>query len=191
MFTNNYIALRHNLFFGVTSQSSITTSYGKIRAKSFTSAWGGYASQYDSCVKDIGNTMNLPQCKTMLSSETTSSGADNYRGIYFGTGSTPASLTDYALESPITTGLVFAGGLVGISAYEDGKAEATARYIVTNTSNAEINIWEIGCFAPLQTSNATNNGYAVIMLERTVLTEPITIPAGEAKMVTYKVVFNQ
>lgn len=190
MFTNNYIKFRHNLFFGVLYNKSITTISGSINSKTFTSPGGSWAGHYALMKYDIGMAMNFPRCETIPTSYSSSiTGVEAQMGVYFGTGSTPASLEDYTLESPITTGLAFAGGLEGVSAYENGRAEVIARYIVTNTSNAEINIREIGCFVPVHIS--TTSAYQVIMMERTVLPEPITIPAGEAKMVTYKITFNQ
>ena len=190
MFTNNYISFRRNLFFGLLQNKPITTNSGSLYAGYFTAPSGSQIYQYNPSQYDIGSAIRFPRCGSIPTAHT-SGGAqiEAHMGVYFGTGSTPASLADYTLESPITKGLAFAGGLEGDSAYKDGKAEVTARYIVTNTSDAEINIWEIGCFVPVQMS--TNSSYQVVMMERTVLTEPITIPPGESKMVTYKVAFNQ
>lgn len=191
MFTNNYIRSRYNAFFGVNYDSAITSPFGKITFKAYIRTNGSYTYPHSSVVYDIGAAMNTPRCQEISTSTTLSSTArTNHMGVYFGTGSTPALLEDYTLESPITTGLAFAGGIEKVPAYENGKAEAVASYIVTNTSGAEINIWEIGCFVPTQDGSNTSS-YTMIMLERTVLTEPITIPPGESKMVTYKVAFNQ
>ena len=190
MFTNNYISFRRNLFFGLLQSKPITTNSGSLSAGYFTAPSGSQIYQYAAAPYDIGSAIRFPRCGSIPTTYT-SGGAliEAHMGVYFGTGSTPASLADYTLESPITKGRAFAGGLEGAGAYKDGKAEVTGRYIVTNTSGADINIWEIGCFVPVQMS--TNSSYQVVMMERTVLTEPITLPAGEAKMVTYKVVFNQ
>lgn len=191
MFTNNYVALRHNTFFGVFYNSPITTPSGSISAKTFRDAGGSTVNQYKASEWDIGAVMGLPRCASIPTSNITNATTlrQQNMGVYFGAGSSPATLADYTLESTITTGLAFSGGLEKVSAYENGKAEVIARYIVTNTSDAEINIWEIGCFMPIQSSSSSQ--YKLVMVERTVLTEPITIPAGESKMVTYKVVFNQ
>lgn len=191
MFTNNYINSRYNAFFGVQYDTAIASPFGEITYKRYIRTNGSQTSPRSSIVYDIGGAMNNPRCQEISTSNTLnySVAKVNNMGVYFGTGSTPASLTDYTLESPITKGLAFAGGIEKVPAYKNGKGEVIASYIVTNTSDAEISIWEIGCFVPTQDGSNTSS-YAMIMLERTVLTEPITIPAGEAKMVTYKVVFN-
>lgn len=130
---------------------------------------------------DYGRCRQLPT--TYASS---SSGA--YPGVYFGTGSTPASKADYTLESPITSGLSISSGTRLYADEGNGVHSYHATFVVKNTGSAEINISEIGLFSSVNSS--TSKFYCVLM-ERTVLDAPITIAPGETKLVTYKLTFNQ
>lgn len=108
-------------------------------------------------------------------------------GVYFGTGSTPATWNDYTLESPITSGLTISSG--GRLPEQSGDAYSyLVTYTLYNTTDADINIYEVGLFSPVSYSDSK---HYLALMERTVLTEPITIPAGESKLVTYKITFNQ
>lgn len=113
-------------------------------------------------------------------------------GVRFGSGSTPATKSDYCLASPITAGLSFTNGSLIWDTSVPGKYVAKVSHIVTNTSGAEINIYEIGLFGTCHANTtASSPVYFRALFERTVLTEPITIAPGESKMVTYKITFNQ
>lgn len=186
MFTNNYIALKHNRFFSFKSSTAIVALAGAITPKPFVDAGGNSFNMLDYAKHDLGYTMQFPRVGVQYSGGINSS--DGYSGIYFGSGYTPATKEDYRLVSVISEGMTASGGIERVVPYENGKSEVIAKYILTNTSEAEINIWEIGCFGLVPTSTSQ---YRLALMERTVLTEPITIPVGETKMVTYKVVFNQ
>ena len=71
---------------------------------------------------------------------------------------------------------------------ENGKYELVMTYLITNNSGSEVNIYEIGVVTPI--AKDTYSHYPTLM-ERTVLTEPITIPAGATRAVEYRVIFNQ
>lgn len=185
MFTQNYINFQEMRFFGVTSSRS--NNFGKVYR--FTGTDGtalGASSTYTldmrnfSFDSDIGYYMNRAWCRDFP----TLTAANTYCGVFFGSGSTPATKNDYKLESPITSGLTIANPSVpSISYSENGKYEVMGVYSVTNTTDAEINIWEIGIVTQLGDWN--------VLMERTVFTEPITIAPGEIKLVTYKLTFNQ
>lgn len=130
--------------------------------------------------------MTASRCKRLPTTYSSSaSGAGG--GVYFGTGSTPATWNDYTLESPITSGLTTSSG--GRLTERSGD---TYSYLVTytlyNNTDADINIYEVGLFSPV---SYRDDQHYLALMERTVLTEPITIPAGESKLVTYKITFNQ
>ena len=136
---------------------------------------------------EIGYWLNKAKCTTFPSEKTTTDKSTG--GVFFGTGTTPATLEDYKLENPIETGL----SITNPSKYTfndngEGKWTYSASYVLTNTSGAEINIHEIGIVTLPGTSSTST--YAVVLMERTVLTEPITIPAGGAKLVTVTVTQN-
>lgn len=142
---------------------------------------------------DLGWAMKKGRCKNVTYISNGTSTPENYAGVYFGSGSTPATENDYKLDSLIASGLsIVSGSAVTISKLGNGKYEVFNTYTVRNTTDTEINIYEIGAVVE-QTKAFNGYDYYVwpILIERTVLPEPITIKAGEAKIITYKVTFNQ
>lgn len=109
----------------------------------------------------------------------TSGGAYSY--IVVGSGTTPATVDDYKLESQITSGLT---GTSAITVDEDN--DATYTLTLTNTSDADITIGEIGIFASCFVNN-TSSGTDCVLMERTVLDAPITIPAGGIGVIDYAI----
>ena len=113
-------------------------------------------------------------------------------GVYFGTGNTQETVDDYALESLITEGLTITNQeTVHESTDGNGNYTFSASYILQNTSGEDITIREVGMYGnETYYYSATYYNYPILH-ERQVLASPVTIPAGEAKMFTYKVTFNQ
>ena len=191
MFTDNYIKLQKMLF---SSDPNTTTTFKDCAGTSQT-VYDYHAPNYKA---NIGQCMKYGKCRALTATfSVAGSPMNNYPGIYFGTGSTPAKKTDYTLESPITTGLTITNASA-LSWQNDGngKYTVTSDFIVRNTTGAEINISEIGAFGPIYlNANYFNNGssstWAIVLMERTVLSEPVTIQPNESKLVQYKVTFNQ
>lgn len=167
MFTNNYITFRQSLFLG--SYATYTYPSGS-KTSSFGPNCGANA--------DIGAKMAVPQCREP---------AATYGGVYFGTGTTAPQKTDYKLESYITSGLSFSGATRNYQDEGNGKHSYVADFVVRNTSDAAITISEIGYHGSLEVGASS---YTPVLFERTVLDRPITIPAGESKLVSYKITFN-
>ena len=119
-------------------------------------------------------------------------------GVYFGTGGTVPKVSDYTLESPITSGLAITNPSIENTGYDpkfpmetDGKKYSLVpTYIVQNTSSAEINIREVGVFGAVCTSSSSNSSTINVLFERTVLSEPINIQPGKVKLITYRLTFN-
>ena len=115
-------------------------------------------------------------------------------GIYFGTGTTPATADDLTLENFITSGItVSSSSTPSYSRTEDGLWIVQSVYIVTNTTDEPISISEIGFFSEtpqVYSSSNKNYEYHPVLFERTVLDEPIVIPAKEAKVITYTINMN-
>ena len=179
MFTNNYIKFRDMMFIG---------SYRFAGFKSVTGTVFYGVAETSGESGDIGKYMHLARCKAMP----TESGQYNSSftpGIYFGSGSTPATKEDYKLESPITAGLAISNpsGFTWVLP-SSGVHSATASYAVLNTSSEDITIQEVGNFTVVADYNGK---YQFTLMERTVLDEPIVIAPGGSKLVTYKVTFNQ
>lgn len=189
MFTNNYIKLQ-NLMFYADRNAFVACDGGTVNAYEY------HAPHH---FGNIGKYMKYGRCRNLEASFAGSTNlfSNNNPGVYFGTGSTPAHKSDYKLENPITSGLAITNSNSVEVNSGDGNYTISTDYIVRNTTDSEINIYEIGAFGPICTysgyysANSMGNTWSMVLMERTVLTEPITIAPGESKLVTYRLTFNQ
>lgn len=180
MFTQNYINYRRMCFFN--QSASFVVHDGGSYSCSTQYSYNG----------DIGNYLLSGRSGTPGTNSGSLSSLTPYSpGVYFGGGSTPATLNDYCLESPITSGLSVTNPTSPIEESGNGKYTLSASYLVGNTSESDINIWEIGFFGFVGRYKSSTYYKYDTLFERTVLTEPITIQPGESKIVTYKITFNQ
>lgn len=108
--------------------------------------------------------------------------------LLFGTGTTPPTINDYRIETPITTGLSMASGtttLVNKTALSNGRYSYKTRAAVNNTSNANITISEIALNAPLEVIRGTTSG-ATACVYRDVLLSPITLEPGDTVLIEFE-----
>ena len=190
MFTSNCVKLQKMLFYNCTN-----TSFRNCLGTQFT-AYAYHAPFY---YGNIGHSMKYARCKPIVEkfSDTYSPIDAGYTGVYFGSGSTQPTKADYKLESPIESGLTITNpaSLIFNDA-GNGKYTLTADFIVRNTTETEIKINEVGVFCPVCSYSGywaagSSADWHVVLMERTVLSETISIAAGEAKFVTYRLEFNQ
>ena len=106
-------------------------------------------------------------------------------GVSFGTGTTPSTASDYFLKNILgdTQISVSVPSAVSFSRF-DTYDEYSVTFGVTNITAEAITISEVGL-----TANPQSNPYYVLV-DRTVLDTPITIPAGQSKQITYTIRFN-
>lgn len=177
MFTNNFFQMQESGFL----DSKITVVLPD--ASQMKSVYAKYS--YNS----PGKYMRYGRCRSIVSTPLASSQLATYCGIYFGSGSTPANKNDYTLESVIESGLSISNPSSLVQSNDgNGKYSFSSPIVISNTSDAEININEIGLFLP---GGENGSQWYLLLMERTVLTEPITIAPGESKLVEYKLTFNQ
>lgn len=100
-------------------------------------------------------------------------------GVVFGTGDTAPTFDDYKLSGSIVTA-INAGASVETTFDDDG-CTFVGTYNISNTGSEEITIKEVG----LILRSAYNN--SAILVERTVLDTPLTIPAGGIGQVVYTI----
>ena len=105
-------------------------------------------------------------------------------GVVLGSGSTPPTMDDYTLEEMIESGL---SGSVTNTAVDENN-NVTKTYTITNTSDKDIIIAEIGIHGWAYTQQ--NKSSIAILIDRTLLEQPITIPAGGVGIVTYTLGMN-
>lgn len=189
MFTNNYIALRYNIFW-YTTNGSTTFGGTTINGKPVTTMLNTSGQIYETAGLRFGEfgASAMGQCRAMLTSYA-SSNANGYPGVYFGSGTTPPTKEDYTLEAPIVSGLSVDSGSVVEKDEGAGRYSISRSYILTNTSDANITVSEIGYVASLAVGASSR--YYQVLMERSLLPSPVTIQPGEAKLITYKFNFNQ
>lgn len=100
-----------------------------------------------------------------------------------GTGTTTPTEDDYELQT-VNIDISCDTVVVGNS------ANYTKTYTATfsNPTNSDITVTEVGLYANIM-YNSRSESYMEVLLDRTVLTTPITIPAGESKAITYELGF--
>lgn len=120
-----------------------------------------------------------------INSDTSSAnGAKN--GVLFGDNATPARYEDTKL-----LGNLFTNGSVSyaqsVNETEDGKyVELTTVYTITNTGDSDFTVAEVGIVSGGNYANFSRT----YLMDRTVLDEPVTIPAGGVGVVTYTIRLN-
>lgn len=108
--------------------------------------------------------------------------------VFFGDGTTPATVNDIALENSVSTKIkVTYPSAISINE-KDEYIEYTATYGVT--ANEDVTISEVGAALKAYLIISSAGAAHTILCDRTVLDTPITIPAGESKQITYTIRFN-
>ena len=108
----------------------------------------------------------------------------NEPGIYLGSGTTPATLDDHKMESMITSGLV-----CSVATSLDDNNDAVNNITITNNTNADITIGEVGTGGYAYCGQESSY-WNVLLMDRTVLDSPVTIPAGGVGQITYTIRMN-
>ena len=112
---------------------------------------------------------------------------NSFPGVRYGTGSSPATADDTDLESVIPSqSLNVVMPTEATVNFTSAYMEYTTTISVKNLTSAAITISEIGLFLGTYKSSSTTS----FLVDRTVLDEPITIPAGQSKQITYTIRFN-
>ena len=113
-------------------------------------------------------------------------------GVCIGSGNTPATENDYQLESMITQNVAITRGDNQVYRwdFENNKFYVGFDYTIANNGSESIEIKEVGKIASAYTSstlngNATSNE-SKVLIDRTILTAPVIIPAGESGVVRYE-----
>lgn len=110
----------------------------------------------------------------------------SFDGVVLGTGNTPATLDDYKLAGTMITTFTYTGS--SKSKQTDKGYECTGTYTITNTGTEAFTISEVGLQTTLHTSS--NGGAGQMLIERTVLENPLTIEASGIGVLTYTIRMN-
>lgn len=108
-------------------------------------------------------------------------------GIHVGTGQTPATEEDYFIESKIASGLKAGSTTVRGGVDENGNPYVELSFMLSNTTGEDIVVREIGYVqgAALANTIGGSSANSNILLDRTVLSTPVTVPAGGEAVIRY------
>lgn len=107
----------------------------------------------------------------------------------FGSGTTPPSRDDYTLSGTKVTGsLSRQDETVSTEKLEDGIRIIRSMF-VRNTSSEPVTISEVGWVANT-VSDTFTTAQSGILLDRTLLEQPVTIPAGEVGQINWSIFFR-
>lgn len=111
--------------------------------------------------------------------------------VYVGSGSTPASVTDVRMESPIVPGLYITVITNYSGEFKNHSAVVNISAKVQNISGSTLTINEVGWAKGLMLSDSASSAPSVkyLLMAREVLTEPVTLGAGDAKTFDLKFIF--
>lgn len=181
MFTQNYLNLRKMQFTAVNQKITDCTGNNQTaQATNKNDYW------------DMGRNLGFVATSTTMPTTYSNGVTDKWVGVRFGTGPTPPSKNDYTLAAPILSGLSVQKGTVFNMEEVDGRYVYMNTFVLTNTTDSEMAIWEAGVYAPVNIGAGTNvSQYWCTLIDRIVLAEPILLEPGESKLVTYKLTFNQ
>ena len=187
MFTENYIKVQTYAMTVPKAQNETVYSFDGVNYMALDSSTTAYTLSNIGLVGAMLYGGLLKARASSAPSTSTTAGRWATHGVQFGQGNTPPTKADLALENPIEEGMEVTNPTAIVKENdENGRYSVSATYSLKNTSETEINICEIGIFLPIKVSSY----YFPSLMERTVLSEPITIPPGEMKVVTYKLTFN-
>ena len=159
--------------------------YAYIRADFSESTTTATFTKTDGSKSTVALTSDYPPFKVMNNWAKSITGT----GVSFGTGTTPATASDYVLESILGDNKINVStpSSISFSRY-DTYEEYTVTFGVTNKTADAITISEMGLTAMPYSPYSGGNYYALV--DRTVLDAPVTIPAGQSKQITYTIRFN-
>lgn len=177
MFVDNFYKLFRAMFTTMSTEASVKLV--DYNGKSFN-PYKTNSSSYIPFSDNFFYVEGAPQA-----SITTSAAGLKYPSVVFGTGTTPATLSDYKLESTITSGI--SASASGSASNTEDTGTLTFVYTVNNTSSESITIGEIGYRAsvPDRSGHVYN-----VLIDRTVLDTPVTIPAGSSGTLVYVIEYG-
>lgn len=138
-------------------------------------------------IKNVQNTTYYPAGSLSGVAPSSLTTNANNAGISVGTGNRSATDEDYNLQSTITSGLT---AVITRTAEEDGTLVCiTFNVVLTNTTDSDITVKEIGIKSNINcgaTAGATTNfNPRTVLIDRTVLSEPVVVPARGNAAILY------
>ena len=106
-------------------------------------------------------------------------------GVVFANGNVPVSIEDYKQSGDALSNITVSCSVEVVS---DAKGQTiTGNYTITNNATEPQTIGEVCIFSGILYRVGSYNQGKYVMIERTVLDSPVTIPAGGTGQVTYTI----
>lgn len=106
-------------------------------------------------------------------------------GVVFGNGNTQPTESDYRLSGTLHNNISASSNVVYKT--EGNKLSMEGVFTITNNGTEDMIVSECGYVGSVKQSSSLGD---YMLLDRTLLEEPITIPAGGVGQVTYTITFN-
>lgn len=164
MLTKNWYTLFKSQRARIVIPNAVTSISGKVRNAGYYTSLQDYVA--------LCNQSNAVQISTSYP-----------KGICVGSGVTPPTADDYKLESMITSDFSSV-----IATTLDANNDTVWTITITNTSSEDMTIGEVGYANFGYYGAGTSSDY--FLFDRTVLDEPLIIPAGGIGQVTYTIRMN-
>lgn len=136
-------------------------------------------------------TSHLKKAKGSLTNASSATSASTTCGVCFGNGTAPESRDDYTMSGELLVSYNYTQNEV--VSRDDTGVTASITYTITNNEAEDFTISEVGIFG---CAGFLVPGYSAkfycynILLERTLLETPITIPAGGIGQVTHTIRYD-
>ena len=114
--------------------------------------------------------------------------ASYQQGVLFGDGNAAVTINDHCLSGNVIPLLSTNVVISKTNEVSDSALIVKARYTITNVDSTDITIREVGLMEGYRYYNGGSD--AAILVERTVLDTPVTIPAGGIGQVEYTITYN-
>lgn len=177
MFTNNYRwKTRIDYTLGFLERATYPIKHG----------YEGTINSGGTSLSEFPSVNNINRYVTTLSTSYTT---NTFYGVAFGDGTVPPTVEDVKLSGKQHTWIQSSNTTCELSYGEDtDDLLVTAVYTINNTTGSDVTISEVGFFGCTQFYNSSiGYRYIPVLLERTLLDVPITIPAGGVGKVTYTI----
>lgn len=169
--------------------SAIAVYTGLLATAAPVTTYSGYERDMNTSATASPILKTIAKTVKFVSSITSSTASSNsaVTGVVFGDGIAPASPTDYKMAGDLMSSGSVSVAQTNNIADDRSYMELTNVYTITNTMDKDFTISEVGIVSGFG-NNSIN--YHTILLERTLLDEPITIPVGGVGVVTHTIRIN-
>lgn len=180
MINSNFKKVLTNIIFSSTSSYDSESSSPVDNLPAIKSR-GNMSRQIS--ISDSYTISAMSSCINLLNHMSTT-GSNNTLYMMVGTGTREATENDYDLQT--INNLLTCDSVVVNSSGNHTKIYTA---VFSNTTSNDIVITEVGLYGNIMYQHFGTPTYDRFLLDRTVLTTPITIPAGESKAITYELGF--